>query len=90
MPTPTPIPTARATARETEETSGETATEEEIATLRDSLKLNGIVHNKDRPMAMLDNRIVRVGDSVKGATITEIQKNKVILSYKNRTFTLLY
>ena len=86
----TPTPTPVVTARQAVEYTGQTATDEELYALRESLKLNGIVYNKARPKAMLNGRAIGIGSIVQGATVTDIQKDSVTLSYKNRTMTMIY
>ena len=46
---------------------------------RSSYKLKAIIYNATAPSAFLNNRIVRPGDSVDGATVMRIEKHKVVL-----------
>lgn len=51
--------------------------------------LNGILYDKKRPTAVINKKIVGVGDKIKGARIIDITKTKVILKKENSDiFTL--
>ncbi len=47
---------------------------------RSSFKLKAIIYNPTSPSAFLNNRIVKPGDSVDGATVMRIEKHKVVLN----------
>jgi len=50
--------------------------------------LYGIVWDPETPVAMLDGQDARVGDTVKGAKVIEIDIDRVVLSYRSQQFTL--
>lgn len=47
------------------------------------LVLNGIMYFPDKPKAIINGTVVRVGDVVGGATITSITENNVLVKYNN-------
>lgn len=52
------------------------------------LSLNGIIWDEKSPVAMINDRIVKVGDRVGVNTIIDIKKDRVILSNGIKTFEL--
>lgn len=50
--------------------------------------LSGIVYSKTDPMAIINNRAVRVGDEVDGAVVRQIRKSDVQIDYKGSSVTL--
>lgn len=48
--------------------------------LQSGVDLTGILWDKDKPLAIIDGEIVKVGSTIAGKTIMEIKKNSVILS----------
>ncbi len=50
--------------------------------------LEGIIWDAVKPMAIINDEVVSPGDKIRGVTIIEIKKDKVILSYQNETFEL--
>jgi hypothetical protein len=54
------------------------------------LNLEGIVWDKQKPLAMIDGRILGERDEIKGYTITKINKTSIEVKKDNRTFTLKY
>ncbi|MFH1847627.1 MAG: hypothetical protein ABH825_00210 [Candidatus Omnitrophota bacterium] len=50
------------------------------------LYLNGIVHDQDMPYAIINNRIMVVGEQIKGATLVEIKKDSVKFSFNEEEF----
>ena len=54
-----------------------------------SLTLNGIFFSEDKgSWALIDNTIVRVGDTIKGAILENIGETEVVLSYKGKEIKL--
>jgi len=54
-----------------------------------SLTLNGIFFSEDEGgWALIDNTIVRAGDTVKGAVLVNIGENEVVLSYRGQEIKL--
>lgn len=47
---------------------------------RSVLELNGIMWDVKKPQAIINNRIVEIGDSVAGNTVVDIGEDKVILN----------
>jgi hypothetical protein len=60
-------------------TAGETLSE---------FSLNGVLWDTENPKAIINGRIVGVGDNVREYTVIEIMQNKVILSDGARDFEL--
>lgn len=52
------------------------------------LTLNGIIGGTGEPLAIINNKILKKGDSIYGARLIYIAKDKVTLSYRDREFTL--
>ncbi len=52
------------------------------------LRLVGILWSKEKPTAIINNKIVGVGSSVGGNTVVEIKEDRVILSDGMHTFEL--
>jgi hypothetical protein len=52
------------------------------------LKLNGIVYDSERPYAIVNNKVLSKGDAVEGATLTEIEQEKVKFVFNGREFEL--
>lgn len=50
--------------------------------------LSGIVWGKDKPTAIINNSIVRVGDTVSGNVVVRIQRDRVVLNDGNNDFEL--
>ncbi|MDP3791437.1 MAG: hypothetical protein Q8R38_05300 [Candidatus Omnitrophota bacterium] len=53
-----------------------------------NLVLSGIIWNKDRPKAMIGDRIVTKGSVIEGSTVVEIKPGKVILNDGTKDFEL--
>ena len=82
MKTITPRPTAAPP-------KGGQPTAEDLATI-EALKLNGIVYNKKRPKALVNNQIVTAGDMVGRVKIVEIQKNFIKVELNGKTHDVYY
>lgn len=52
------------------------------------MSLYGIIWDPKTPIAMIDGMDLRVGDRIKGARITEIGIDRVVLSYRSKRFVL--
>ncbi len=50
--------------------------------------LNGIMYLETGPKAIIDGSVVEEGDVIRGATVKAINKNNVILDYKDREISL--
>jgi len=55
---------------------------------KEALSLTGIVWDKENPVAIINGRIVKVGNTVSGNTVLAINPSNVILSDGNRTIEL--
>jgi len=53
-----------------------------------NLELNGIIKGRGKPIALINDEVLNVGDSVEGAVITKIGEESVNLVYKNEEFIL--
>ncbi len=53
-----------------------------------SWHLAGILYNANNPHAVINSKIVKKGDSIEGAEIIKINKDRVILSKNGSKFTL--
>ncbi len=51
-------------------------------------RLSGILYDKQKPLAIINERIVSKGALIKGAKLLEIQPNYVRLSFKGKEFKL--
>lgn len=50
--------------------------------------LSGIVYSGDSPMAVINGRAVREGDSIDGAQVVRVERRNVILDHEGRRITL--
>jgi len=57
-------------------------------TILNGIKLEGIVWDKSRPMAVVNGKIVNPGDKIAGAEIVGITENKVIFRIGGRDIGL--
>jgi hypothetical protein len=55
---------------------------------RQDLELSGIMWSPKKPLAVINNRVVKVGDKIFGSTVIEIRKDKVILNNGSADFEL--
>lgn len=53
-----------------------------------SLKLSGIIWDSKNPLAMINERVVKVGDTIAGNTVVEIKHDRVILNNGSSDFEL--
>jgi len=51
--------------------------------------LDGIMWDKEKPMAIINNNILKIGDKIDGNTIVEIKQDRVILSDGSKNIELL-
>ena len=51
--------------------------------------LNGIVYDVNDSWAIINNRVVRVGDIFDGVKVVSIEQEKVVLGFKDETFDLV-
>ena len=57
--------------------------------LMSNFKLNGIVWGADDSWAIINDEIVRAGDTLDGAKVVSIKPQKVVLSFKDAEFDLV-
>jgi type II secretory pathway component PulC len=53
-----------------------------------SLAIQGIVWGSSLPQAIINNKVVKVGDTIEGVRITDINKNGVTVSWGNQEYNL--
>ena len=53
-----------------------------------ALTVQGLIWGGDFPQAIINNKLVKIGDSVEEAEVTAIEKDGVTLLYTNRTYKL--
>lgn len=53
-----------------------------------TFQVNGLVWDTERPQAILDSQVINVGDTLKGCTVINIDKNGILLNFQDRTFTV--
>ncbi|MBU2541198.1 MAG: hypothetical protein KJ593_04790 [Candidatus Omnitrophica bacterium] len=53
-----------------------------------SLSLDGIVSSEGRNLALIDDQIVEVGDTIKGAKVISVGSREVVLSFGGKEFVL--
>jgi type II secretory pathway component PulC len=53
-----------------------------------SVQIQGIVWGGSFPQAIINNKVVRVGDTIEGVRITDIDRNGVIVFFENRQYNL--
>jgi hypothetical protein len=63
------------------------AVKEEMPSL-DKFNVQGVIWGGKFPQAIINNKILSVGDSVEGFKIANIEKNRVILSFAGRLISL--
>lgn len=60
--------------------------EEEQVVLAPNLAIQGLIWGGELPLAIIDNRVLKVGDVINGYTIDKIDKNGVVLSVSGKLF----
>lgn len=58
------------------------------STMPPMLSLNGIVYDQDRPYAIVNNKVLLEGDTLEGATLTEINQDNVKFTFKGKEILL--
>jgi len=54
----------------------------------DTWTVTGIVYNQDAPLAYVNRKAAKVGDTVDNAKVVEISKTSVTLEYQGNQFTI--
>ncbi len=68
--------------------SQQTQAVEEVLLPKPDYKISGIVWNTDRPQAIMEGRILDVGDSIEQWRIIGISRGGVEISFKNQKFLI--
>jgi type II secretory pathway component PulC len=68
--------------------SQQTPVVEEVVLPKPDYKISGIVWNTDRPQAIIEGRIVDIGDSIEQWRIIGISRGGVEVSFKNQKFLI--
>ena len=74
--------TAPRSARITKQIKGPTISDE------DNLRLNGIIWNRDDPMAIIHNTVVKVDSEIAGRKVVAISVDRVEVEYRGKKETL--
>ena len=53
-----------------------------------SVALKGIIWDPEQPQAIIDGKVLKKGDTIRGVTVTQITKTSVTFRWKSGTFTL--
>ncbi|MBN2831551.1 MAG: hypothetical protein JXL82_04695 [Candidatus Omnitrophica bacterium] len=53
------------------------------------LTLNGVYFQKNEGYALVNNRIIKIGDTIQGATVKAVTLDRVILEFEGREITLI-
>lgn len=53
-----------------------------------TLTVQGIVWGGNFPQAIINNRVVRIGDTVDGAQVVDISKDNIIVEFEGRKYNL--
>ena len=53
-----------------------------------SMNINGLVWDSDMPQAIINGRVVSLGDSVDGAVVTQIHETGVEILFKGKEFSI--
>jgi len=61
---------------------------QEVSLPLPSLSIQGIIWGGRFPQAIINNKVVKVGDTIEGARITDINKNGVLVFFENREYNL--
>lgn len=56
--------------------------------LKSGFKLTGIVYSSDGSYCIINNKILKVGDSIQDATLVSVMPNEVLLDHKGRKVSL--
>ncbi len=62
--------------------------EEKVMPSLDKFKVQGVIWGGKFPQAIINNKILGVGDSIEGVKIASIENNHVVLSFSGRLFSL--
>jgi len=54
------------------------------------MKLEGILWSPVNPLVVINGEILGPGDEIEGAVVERIDRDRVFLSYNNKTFSLIF
>ncbi len=87
-PAPSPILSISPAPAQTNPKEPITSVEQSVAEPQPQLVLNGIVLSEEGNIALINDQILKVGDTVEGARVEEISGLQVVLSSKAQKITL--
>lgn len=61
---------------------------QEVSVSPPTLTVQGIIWGGLFPQAIINNKVVKVGDTIEGAQIMDIKKEGIVVSFKNRQYNL--
>ena len=70
------------------ESASEEAPEGEVEIKLPELVVNGIIWGGKFPQAIINDKVVKVGDEIEGAKIKQISKDGVVVLFSSKTYTL--
>jgi len=71
-----------------EQEGAPTDTYQQQVSLPSNFTIQGIIWGGRMPQAIINNKVVKVGDTVEGAKVITINKNGIVVFYNNRNFDL--
>jgi len=73
---------------QSKESQGQDAQAATPTLLLPSMNIQGLIWGGRFPQAIINGKVLRIGDVIEGAQIIEIKKEGIVLSYDNRNYTL--
>jgi len=58
--------------------------------IKSKMKLEGILWSPVNPLVVINGEILGPGDEIEGAVVERIDRDRVFLSYNNKTFSLIF
>ena len=83
-------PKAKTPRIEPQQESRKPIVQEQAITLPPQLKVHGIVWGSARPQAIINNKVVDIGDTINEIKIINIASNGIDVLYKGKNFTIGY
>lgn len=77
-----------AALKETDAVKGVSSEINDINTIQHLLRLNGVIEGTGEPYAVINNRILKKGESIYGAEVLDISSQKVTMLFKGEQITL--
>lgn len=71
-----------------EEQKVSTVPSQEVSVSPPTLTVQGIIWGGRLPQAIINNKVVKIGDTIEGAQIMDIKKKGIVVSFKNREYNL--